>query len=152
MILAVDPGGTTGVALHGGLPVTTWFFEIPGGHLGFVDWFHATSAPGGSYADHQLDIVCESFIPRPGALTHQPDASYIIGYLKMWAHRKGMSFKLQSPAQAKSFSTNAKLKAAGLYPIGMGHAQDAARHLLVYLVQAYPQGEVARKLSEGLNL
>ena len=152
MILAVDPGGTTGVALHGGLPVSTYFFEVPGGHLGFVDWFHTRTDTSGAYADHHLDIVCESFIPRPGALTHQPDASYIIGYLKMWAHRKGMSFKLQSPAQAKSFSTNAKLKAAGLYPVGKGHAQDAARHLLVHLVSTDPQGAIARKLAEGLSL
>ncbi len=147
MILAIDPGGTTGVAAYYPAQVSTDFFEVPGGYIGFVDWFWEN---GMNYGLQQ--VICESFIPRPGARSMQYDALYIIGYLAMHLHRDGTPFKLQSPAQAKSFATNPKLKAAGLYPVGQGHAQDAARHLLVHLVHSDPQGIIARRVAEGLGL
>ncbi len=121
------------------------FHEVAGGLLGFVGWFNA-------HARRTKLIVCESFIPRPGARSMQYDALWLGGYLQGWAFLNTVPFKFQSPAQAKSFSTNAKLKVAGLYPVGQGHAQDAARHLLVHLVAADPQGRIARRLAEGLHL
>lgn len=144
MILSVDPGGTTGVAVAAS---SVHFYEIPGGHTGMVDWFTMFLVSYG-YPDI---IVCESFIPRPGAKSMQYDALYLIGYLSGWAHLHGVPFKLQSPAQAKSFATNDKLKAAGFYPVGKGHAQDAARHLLVHVVGADPQGPVAQRVAEVLR-
>lgn len=149
MILSVDPGGTTGVAWYQrGLPAEAVpaSQQILGGHLGFVEWFIEGET------DVWTEIVCESFIPRPGALSFQPDASYIIGYLSMWSHVNGVSFKLQSPAQAKSFMTDAKLRAAGWWVKGQDHARDALRHLGTYLVSADPQGVLARKIAQGLSL
>lgn len=144
MIWAVDPGGTTGVAIWHEAGFAT-FHEIGGGHEGFVQWFdawtHGTSVDG-------IEVVCESFIPRPGARSMQYDALYIIGFLKGWCILNHVRFTLQSPAQAKSFATNDKLKAAVLYPAGKGHAQDAARHLLVRLMAVNPAfwGERLRKI------
>lgn len=126
MILAVDPGGTTGVAMFRGHNREPHFEEVHDGHHGFVRWM-------ADQWDEFEQIICESFIPRPGARSMQYDALFIIGWLDGEALLRGVPFKLQSPAQAKSFATNDKLKAAGLYPVGKGHAQDAARHLLTYL-------------------
>jgi len=43
-----------------------------------------------------------------------------------------ISMTLQSPSSAKAFATNDKLRNVGWYVPGKGHANDAARHLLVY--------------------
>ncbi len=123
-VLCVDPGGTTGCALWcRGIPEDAAFFEEP-------DRFALYRRVRAIEPDV---LVVENFIPRAGALTFQPEALRIIGYLEGWAAAAGCGFVLQLPAQAKSFGTAAKLKAVGWWPKGLGHSQDAARHLLVYL-------------------
>ncbi len=125
-VLVIDPGGTTGLAQWEPTDSRPTFSES-------TDRF-------GLYrvvrAWRPSVVVCESFIPRPGALSSQPEALRIIGYLEGWAEENGAEFVLQSPSQAKSFGTAAKLKAVGWWPKGLGHAQDAARHLLVFLCTA----------------
>ncbi len=132
-VLCVDPGGTTGwVRWEGGPDWQTGGTE-PGRLLDFgeeADRFRLYVKVRSWTPDI---IVCENFIPRAGALTFQPEALRIIGYLEGWASAAGCGFVLQFPAQAKSFGTAAKLKAVGWWPKGLGHAQDAARHLLVYI-------------------
>ncbi len=121
LVWCVDPGGTTGLARwYAG---QARFEEHPDRFLLYEQariWQPAI-------------VVVENFIPRAGALSFQPEALRIIGYLEGWAHENGAEFVLQTPAQAKGFGTTAKLKAVGWWPKGLGHAQDAARHLLVYL-------------------
>lgn len=86
-----------------------------------------------SLLEHDTVVVCESFVPRPGVRTWQPDAIEMIGALRYMCFRRGVQLRLQSPAAAKSFSTNEKLKRIGWRPKG-GHASDAVRHLLLALV------------------
>ncbi len=120
-VLCIDPGGTTGLA--------SWV----DGRTGFSqeeDRFKLYALVRTIAPDI---IVCENFIPRAGALTFQPEALRIIGFLEGWANSQSVEFVLQTPAQAKSFGTAAKLKAVGWWPKGLGHAQDAAKHLLVFL-------------------
>jgi len=127
--LAVDPGATTGVAL----------------------WL----SPGPQPATYQLAVndavdlcenllnnqpttlvVCESFIPRPGAKSWQPDAIETLGVLRHVARWHGHKFELQSPADAKRFSTDTKLRNLGWYRTTTGgHINDALRHLLLALVR-----------------
>ncbi len=148
-VLAVDPGGTTGMAWWGYRPAgeSVSFTEEP-------DRFHLYDRVRVARPDV---IICENFVPRSGALTFQPEALRIIGYLEGWAQENGVEFVLQTPAQAKSFATQAKLKAVGWWPKGLGHAQDAARHLLVYLC-TNPRGRLldedrtVRLLAEALNV
>lgn len=80
-----------------------------------------------------LVVVCESFVPRGGAITTQQDAPHIIGWLEGECALEGHRLYFQTPGQAKSFASSAKLKACGLWPKGLGHAQDAGRHLLTFL-------------------
>ena len=125
-IIAVDPGLRTGLALAG----------FPG--PAFRSWEADASAMDdveGRLPATSL-VVCESFIPRPGVRTWQPDALEMIGALRYICRRDGVPFELQSPAEAKRFSTNARLKIMGWRNITPGgHADDAARHLLLAAVK-----------------
>jgi len=129
LIIAVDPGGTYGLA------------------TAFVD-----SSLRGVVAQEREPIValhvveallqkaeflfCESFIPRPGIRTNQPEALEGIGAMRYMAWKADVPFELQSPADAKRFSTNAKLERLGWRtPTKGGHADDALRHLLLGAVR-----------------
>lgn len=119
-IVAVDPGNVTGIALYEDGAVEAW--EVT-----------STEAPDEVAAIDSDVIVCESFTPRPGAKSWQPEALYTIGALRYIAQVERAEFVLQTPANAKAFSTNEKLKALGWYtPTKGGHANDALRHLLLY--------------------
>jgi len=133
-VLALDPGGTTGLAqgwwhADGALDFTSWELETLEA-LAAVEQF--ASAPRGS----PRAVVCESWTPRPGIRTFQPEALESIGAARYLCWQYHVPFTLQSPADAKRFATNAKLKILGWRnPSPGGHADDAARHLMVYAVQ-----------------
>lgn len=135
LLIAVDPGKTTGVA--------TWYldraFEEPmatqiEGSLDFCDYVHALLA--GHY-DDDIVIICEKYTINAGTLkkSRQYDPLEIIGTLRWFAHQYEIDFVLQSPAEAKRFATNDKLKKIGWYTPGRDHAADAMRHLLLYSVK-----------------
>ena len=130
LLVAIDPGGTYGVAIAR-IDVT------------LVD-VEATEMPpyeALSFVDEALSlrterVFCESFIPRPGIRTNQPEALEGIGALRYICAGHDIPFELQSPADAKRFSTNDKLKRLGWYkPTRGGHANDALRHLLLGAVR-----------------
>jgi hypothetical protein len=144
-VVAVDPGKTTGVAVWtGGLGAVSCQFEDK--HE-FYQWaeLHVTT---------QTTFVVENFVPRKGALTWVPDSLHIIGWIEgrvwQWGYPK---FVLQSPAQAKSFATDDKLRRLGWWVPGQDHARDALRHLVVFLCttaegRALGGDEVLKKLVE----
>lgn len=129
-LLAVDPGGNTGLA---------WLLDREfgsdvraNGRFGFHEWFLSAVS---RIATPQA-VICEEFIVTSATArkTQQPDALRIIGWLELWCHQHGVPFVLQTPSQAKGFGTDAKLKHFGWYRTGSGgHDNDAARHLLTYL-------------------
>ena len=146
MILSIDPGKVTGVA-----------FMLPSGVV-------STREIEGRYdlchwvIDHHSQLcidalVCEDFVisQRTIKTTPQKDPLRIIGWLDIWCEKKDVEFVLQTAAQAKSFATDAKLRHLGWFTSeGEGHANDASRHLLVYLVRTDPK-RVA-ELMEGFDL
>lgn len=145
-VLAVDPGGVTGLALwdpqmfaphhgpNGYEPFGSWQVE---GYEGAVRslWDEVTCAPDA--------LVCEGFVIRSnthkldsGAFSHTTD---LIGACRYLAHEHGVPFYRQTPAEAKAFASDEKLRRLGWYNATPGgHANDAARHLLTFLVK---QGE-----------
>ena len=134
-ILAIDPGKTTGLALlssaHGSLSdrVRAWYepyedaIDTCTGHATFVDV-----------------IVMEDFIIsertlRTGTANWRRGMELeFIGVMRWMCRRNDTNFVLQTPAKAKTFATDQKLKAAGLWTPGLDHPRDATRHLLTYLV------------------
>lgn len=132
IILAYDPGKITGYAvasggelkLHGQLPI-----------FDFQRWaeeFIPTYAPWG------LLVVGESFIIGQATMSRGADAHWAIearGTVKYWCQKWGVDHASQQASAVKGFATDAKLKAIGWHkPSPGGHANDAARHLLVCMV------------------
>lgn len=126
-VIAVDPGGTTGIAVWRGtddiesVDLPTW------DAVGFVH--------------RQLEespdlVVCESFrINAHTAKKSQDGLASIesIGALRYLCALKEVSFELQPPSDAKSFAKDDKLKRIGWYIPGTDHCRDAQRHLLLAL-------------------
>jgi hypothetical protein len=128
-VVAVDPGKITGVAV--GVFGTERHVEAhelaPMDAVGMVD---------GLLSQGVAAVACESFTPRPGARTWQPDALDVIGALRWVCHVHNTRLLQQSPADAKSFSTNEKLARLGWRrPTKGGHADDALRHLLLFAIR-----------------
>lgn len=128
-VVAVDPGGTTGIAVWSpdlGLSLR----EIaPASNA--VDWL-ADIARG-----PKVTFVVERYIitPATAKMSQQHDALEIIGALKFIARKYNHPLVMQTPAEAKKFSTDAKLKTVGWYQPGHGHARDASRHALLFLAK-----------------
>ena len=126
-IIAVDPGLLTGVAVL-----------CDGVHHSFEEPdFHDLAAF--VYSQQPDVIVCEAFVIRQN--THKLDAGAFsettdrIGAMRLLAELAEVPFHRQTPAQAKSFATDEKLRRLGWFnPTPGGHANDATRHLLIYLV------------------
>jgi hypothetical protein len=127
-VVGVDPGGTTGLALWSpdmGLSLR----QIEGADVA-VDWM----------ADCARTLQCATFVvekyiitPATAKLSQQHDPLEIIGALKFLTRKYKHKLVLQSPSEAKAFSTNDKLKRVGWYQPGQDHARDASRHVLLYL-------------------
>ena len=133
VVLAYDPGETTGYAVWG----------YPEGEMSFgqAPWFDAATWSM-TYVEalveaYEVQLVSESFVITQRTLrTSRENWSLeFIGILRWLALRyTGNELVLQSPGNAKSFGSDARLNALGWRQKGRPHANDAARHLLLYLV------------------
>jgi len=135
-VLALDPGKFTGLALiqpHVSTHVLSSELDVDA----VVSAFQKIR----DHVGHQhLEVVMEAFTisERTIKTALSLDALDLIGYVKLSCTTAGIPFKLQLPAQAKSFATDSKLKAIGWYDrTPDGHKNDALRHLLVYMINTY---------------
>lgn len=119
-ILALDPGGTSGLVL--GSPLLLAELSAKDHHL---DLWHILC----QYAPTM--IVCESFTQQRRAADLKP-IEYI-GVVRLWCATRYVPLVLQSAGVGKTFWTNDKLKTLGYYKAGMPHAIDALRHWLWYV-------------------
>jgi len=127
-ILGIDPGGTTGLALiefeATTEPRMISVQHIPNGLAGFLDWQLKV--------ERVWDfIVCENFTVRPGVHGVDITPAYIIGAIEA-LEGKHVKINYQTPSQ-KPLCDDAALKRLGVHSTGMGHANDAARHAIIYL-------------------
>lgn len=150
MILAVDPGKATGLALFehepGGEPVLMWSMEVQqheyaGPIRAALQLSELTGVP--------LEIACERFTinAQTAKNAQAPYSLEQIGILKqclMDAGRAADDIYFQAPADAKAVFPNDKLKKLEYWHRGgEGHALDAIRHGLLRLVKS---GWVPRRL------
>lgn len=129
-VLAVDPGKTTGWCL--------WDKDTGDLKFGEEQQFEFCSRAEALIADKSLDaVVCEAFIITVATAkkTQAPWSLEIIGLLRYLCEKYEVPFILQTPSDAKRFSTNEKLKSIGWYVRGQGHATDSHRHLLLWAVK-----------------
>lgn len=138
-VLSVDPGKATGMALFsfekGEEPVMLWSKELQ---------FEEYAAPiREAYAQCGPDllVVCERFTINAQTVRNSqaPFSLECIGVLKQIMLDNGVSvdaIKMQSPADAKAMFDNKKIKKLEYWHTGgEGHALDAIRHGLLYLVK-----------------
>jgi len=136
-VLAIDPGKTTGMALfsikNGEDPVLLW-----SGEEEFVAFVDKTRMIFMQYTD--LELVCEKFtINLQTAKNSQaPYSLECIGALRVILLDRGRdpeSLRFQIPANEMNMFANPKLKKLEFWHRGgAGHALDAIRHGLLYLV------------------
>lgn len=142
LIVAVDPGGTTGVArIDTERPDSFASFEQP--PLEAIQTVELL-LPGMSL------LVIEDFRISGQTVkkTRQYDALWSIGALRYLAWRQGVDVDMRLPSE-REFATNARLKEVGWRnPSKGGHRDDAARHLFVTLIR---RGDIdaARFLEEA---
>ena len=145
-VVAVDPGGTTGLAMYSpseGMSATQ------GKPYEIIEWI-------GDSLD-AIDIVyCERFTISQQTLKKSREGSNVaietIGIIRWLCSRAGIRFVEQTPGEAKGFATNDKLRAMGWLKLP-DHARDAARHLLLAVVKErlidpkilLPQGTIPTK-------
>lgn len=128
-VIGVDPGGTTGLA--------AW---APGMKLHLlelapddsVDWLSEVAQ--GTLKKHFV-VERYTITAATAKMSQQHDALEIIGALKFLVRKYGHTLTMQTPAEAKAFSTDEKLKNIGWYQAGKPHARDASRHALLYLAK-----------------
>lgn len=129
-MLAVDPGGTTGLALFEYDDDTynvIWTKQIANKLAGFLD-FHWDELE-----DTPIDqIVCESFDLREGVHGVDLSAVYIIGAIEALYPRGVYDLVMQKPSQ-KALCSDSRLHKMGLHQTGKPHASDAVRHGIIYL-------------------
>lgn len=136
-IIAFDPGGKTGVAVWDSVAGLENVALHELGPLESVDflWDRAVELKELGLL-HCLRVYSESFTitAQTGKLSQAPWSLECIGAYRWICKRSGIPFELQKPGDAKRFCDNDKLKALGLRLRGSeGHAEDAARHLVLAL-------------------
>lgn len=92
-----------------------------------------------STEDRHLEVVCENFIitVQTAKLGAGPWSLKYIGATAFLCYVHEVSFTLQQPSQ-KDFAPNPRIKALGFWHKGGGgHALDAIRHGIIYLVMQH---------------
>lgn len=129
LVVAVDPGVTTGMAgVFGKNDNTFWSGEW--NEIDFYTWWDM-------HGQEVKHVQCEAFTINAATIrkTVVYDSLYLIGYLRYCSHRDGFTLAFTKPADVMAPFPDAALKRAGMHSPGKGHANDAARHLAHYMVR-----------------
>ena len=130
-IVTIDPGKMSGLTEY-----DLWTGKFQAFEMNFEDTCRFLMNRGAKYQSAMV-LCSESFTIGPQTVknTAAPWSLELIGVARavsqIWC---GRDLTLQSPAQAKRFSSDDRLKRMGFHTPGKGHANDAARHLLLLLV------------------
>lgn len=135
LVIAVDPGKVTGIATWLNGEMTSWQEQT---------WYAVDKIwTKLERADTPIEaVVCESYKITASTLhkTRQYYSLESIGALRWMATRHSVEFILQDPADAMRFMTDDKLRMMGWYHYTVGgHANDAARHLGLYIAKTDPK-------------
>ena len=150
LVMAVDPGKTTGFALLAYDPYALTVEILQSAELTLEEFGQKVEEILKlESAQSNLLVCCESFIINAQTVRNSqaPYSLEQIGVLKYLCHRYGYDpsqIAFQAPVNAKNMFPNPALKELGLWHRGgAGHANDAIRHGLLRLVK---EGWVPRAL------
>lgn len=138
LLISIDPGKASGFAV---LDYTN-LNDVKILYSGELDQMQTVSEVDTLFTDAEdpsdYEIVMEKFTitAQTGKNTNAENWSpEIIGAVRYLAWREGVSFSEQTPAMAKNFVPNDRMKNIGIWHVGgEGHARDALRHAVLYLV------------------
>lgn len=146
VVIAIDPGGTTGWAILQVHPESLFDPEVR--ILDNVDWWKSGQFTGSE--DQQAKDICDLFFSWPGAAMVVED--FILRKMSkdrellspvritakvehsLWLRKS--SYFLQAPSEAKTTATDERLKSWGLHRPGEEHARDATRHAITFMRKA----------------
>lgn len=140
LIIAIDPGQTTGVAV---MRLTPSEFILEETHqwgdpdtvvnplLDLINYWSA---------GYEVTVICESFELRPDVINPDDTPKYIIKDIERTIEpihpvRYQMASQAKVGAGPGKSGRRDRLKAFGLYQTGNRHANDAIRHIVVYAIE-----------------
>lgn len=141
LIIAIDPGGTTGIAV---MRLTDDAFElIETQQVGDPDivWKHILDLIVHFKAKYDdVFVICESFELRPDVVSPDETPKFIIKDLNRYVEPDHeINYRMASQAKvgvAPGKNGRAdRLKAFGLFQRGNRHANDAIRHIVSYALE-----------------
>jgi hypothetical protein len=140
MILAIDPGVTTGFATEDDA-YQIRFDEHDNPHRAF--WFHLVEI------SPKL-IIYEAFHWRQGQLNTVFKGVEYIGVINLWSQLNDCTTNVINPSDGKGFWDNKKLKDINQYVPGCPHGMDAKRLLLTWKMRNQPgfKSEILGRLKD----
>ena len=140
-IVALDPGGTTGVSSIEFDERTHEMREVMLMQLGPHE--HHTEIE--DVIKDATIVVCEGFEYRNNSRSGLVLVSKeYIGVAKAYCANHDIRYEEQTAAQAKGFISDKALKLLGLYSSDAKHANDATRHLLYFIINGHAVSESIR--------
>lgn len=144
VVIGVDPGGTTGISVVGveaDKPASIIETRQWPNDYNPATWQKLQSLAHHYRALYDLPVVLviEQFDKRPGVIDPDYSAMYINKDIVEYIHEYPIVWQI--PAAAKNLIKPARkgkadqLKRFGWYQVSHRHANDASRHVLVYLVE-----------------
>lgn len=138
MIIALDPGVTTGVAILDSQQRLRTYQDVFS-HKSLMEYLEDLSP---------TTVVYESFVyQRRNKVELYPVE--VIGVIRLYAQKYDIPLYVQSASQAKGFITNDKIEAMGLWVKGQKHGMDALRHLLYHQIITKGDRTWLDKLKQG---
>lgn len=136
MILALDPGLTTGWAVYEKIPIHDLRYRSGQVHQDDV-WNLLESSHFARDEPAITRLVVERFQYRPHLPKVHLSPVEVIGVVKEWARQHEVDITWQTPAEGKFYYTDKRLKELDVYTPGKPHANDAMRHLWYFIGLGY---------------
>lgn len=133
-VIGIDPGKKTGIAIYDSQidKFESWEFEFTNEELNRVEDRVIELLESGDVA---MSIERFDITPTTHKNTYAPWSLEVTGWMRRVALRWRLPFMVQMRSAGKNFGTDHRLRQLGWYVRGKGHSNDAARYLLLFLVQ-----------------
>ncbi len=128
-LVAFDPGGTTGFSRFGDGKLT---------HRGQITAYNYLAVEQVIDLHQPQVVVVEEYVLYPWARKQQTWSDFpesrMIGAIELMCLKRKIRLVMQTPADAKNWCTDAKLKSWGYFHATMQHANDSVRHGTYWLL------------------
>lgn len=139
ILIAIDPGKASGFAVfdYTDLDNIKVLYSAELDQMQTVGEVDTLLSEAENPSDYEIVMEKFTITAQTGKNTNAENWSpEIIGAVRYLAYTEGVSFTEQTPAKAKNFVPNDRMKNIGIWHTGgEGHARDALRHGVLYLVE-----------------